>query len=62
MSCKVTEKEQTQAFSIDLDSFKALTKSNFKAFWGLGRVILWTLKDVKKTPEAESAAEISPPQ
>jgi hypothetical protein len=36
MSRKVTEKEQTLAFSTDPDSFKALTKSNFKAFWGLG--------------------------
>ena len=30
MSRKVTEKEQTLAFSIDTDSFKALAKSNFK--------------------------------
>jgi hypothetical protein len=35
-SHKVTEKEQTLAFSIDPDSFKALAQSNFKAFWGLG--------------------------
>jgi hypothetical protein len=35
MSRKVTEKEQTLAFSIHPDSFKALTKSNFMAFWGL---------------------------
>jgi hypothetical protein len=47
LSHKVTE-EQTLVFSIDPDSFKALTKSNFKAFWGLGRVIFRTLKDVKK--------------
>jgi hypothetical protein len=60
-SCKVTEKEQTLAFSIEPDSFKALTKSNFKAFWGLGRVIFWTLKDVKKKPEAETATGKSPP-
>jgi hypothetical protein len=39
MNRKVTEKEQTLAFSIDLDSSKALAKSNFKAFWGLGRII-----------------------
>ena len=32
MSRKVIEKEQTLAFSIDPDSFKALTRSNFKAF------------------------------
>jgi len=35
MSRKVTEKEQTLALSIDPNSFKALTRSNFKAFWGL---------------------------
>jgi hypothetical protein len=35
MSRKVTEKEQTLAFSIDPDYFKALAKSQFKAFWGL---------------------------
>ena len=35
MSWKVTEKEQTVAFSIDPDSFKALAKTNFKVFWGL---------------------------
>jgi hypothetical protein len=46
MSRMITEKE-TVAFSIDPDSFKALTKSNFKAFWGLGSVIFRTLKDVK---------------
>jgi hypothetical protein len=62
MSRKVTAKEQTLAFSIDPDSFKALTKSNFKAFWGQGRVMFRTLKDVMKKPEAESAARKSPPQ
>jgi hypothetical protein len=51
MSHKVTEKEQTLAFCIDPDSFKALTKSNFKTFWGLGRVIFRILKDVEKKPE-----------
>jgi hypothetical protein len=62
ISHQVTEKEQTLAFFIDPDSLKALTKSNFKAFWGLGRVIFRTLKDVKKKPEDESAAGRSPPQ
>jgi hypothetical protein len=62
MSHKVTEKEQMLTLSIDPDSFKALTKSNFKALWGLRRVIFRTLKDVKKKPEAESAAGKSPPQ
>jgi hypothetical protein len=50
------------AFSIDPDSFKALAKTNFKAFWGLGRVILRTLKDEKKNPEAKSVADKSPTQ
>ena len=36
MSQKVVEKEQTLAFS---DSHKALAGPNFKAFWGLGRII-----------------------
>ena len=40
MSRKVTEREQTLALSIDPNSFKALTRSNFKAFWGLGRLYL----------------------
>ena len=47
VSRKVTEKEQTLVFSIDPDSFKALTRSNFKAFWGLGRVIFRTLRAEK---------------
>jgi len=56
MSCKVTEKEQTLALSIDPNSFKALTRSHFKAFWGLGRVIFRTLKDENRKPEDESTA------
>jgi hypothetical protein len=44
MSRKVSEKEQNLAFCIEPDSFKALAKSNFKAFWGLGKVIFRTLK------------------
>jgi hypothetical protein len=39
MSRKVTKKEQMLAFSIDPDSFKALVKSIFKAFWGLRRIL-----------------------
>jgi hypothetical protein len=35
-SHNVTEKEQTLAFCLDPDSFRALTRTNFKAFWGLG--------------------------
>lgn len=58
-SRKVIKKEQTLAFSIDPDSFKALVKINFRAFWGLGRVIFQTLKEeeeVKEKPEAEGTA------
>jgi hypothetical protein len=44
----VIEKEQTLAFSIDLDSFKTLAKSHFKTLWGLGRIIFRTLKEAKK--------------
>jgi hypothetical protein len=62
MSQKVTEKEQTLAFSIDPDSFKALAKSNFRAFWGLGRIIFRTLKETKKHPEDESSTSKSAPQ
>jgi len=62
MSRKVTKKEQTLACSVDPDSFKALTRSNFKAFWGLGRVIFRTLKDEKRKPEAESTASKSSSQ
>jgi len=56
MSRKDTEIEQTLTLSIDLDSFKALTRSKFKAFWGMGRVSFRTLKDEKKKPEDESTA------
>jgi hypothetical protein len=45
MILKVTEKEQTLAFSIDPDSFKALAKYHFKAFWGFGRIIFRTPKE-----------------
>jgi hypothetical protein len=56
VSRKVTEKGRTFVSSIDLDSFKTLSKTNFNAFWGLGRIIFWTLKDEKKNTEAEGAA------
>jgi hypothetical protein len=62
MSRKVTEKEQTLAFSIDPDSLKSLTRSNFKAFWGMRRVIFRALKDEKKKPEADSARSKPPSQ
>ena len=64
-SRKVTEKEQTLAFSIDSDSHKALARSNLKAFWGLGRIIFRALKEVKevkKPLENESSTSKSSPQ
>jgi hypothetical protein len=61
MSRKVTEKEQTLTLSIDPDSFKALAKSHFKAFWVFGAITFRTLKEVKKDPEAESNAIKSAP-
>jgi hypothetical protein len=62
MSCKVAERDQTLALTVDPASFKALTRSNFKAFWGLGRIIFRTLKDEKRDPEAESSTSKPPPQ
>jgi hypothetical protein len=62
MNRKVIEKEQTLTFSIDPDSFKALTLSSFKAFWGMGRIVFRTLKEEKKKPEAESTASEPPSQ
>jgi hypothetical protein len=51
MSRKVTKKEQALAFSFDLDSHKALAKTNFKTFWGLSRIFFRTLKEDKKLQE-----------
>jgi hypothetical protein len=62
MSRKVTEREQTLALSIYPDSFKALARFNFKAFWRLGRIIFRTLKDEKREPEAESTTSKHTPQ
>jgi len=62
MSRKVTEEEQMLAFSVDRDSFKALTRFYFKAFWGMRRVIFRTLKDEKRKTEVESTASKPPPQ
>jgi hypothetical protein len=62
MSRKVTGKEQTLAFYVDPDSHKALARSNFKDFWGLGRIIFRTLKEVKKHPENESSTSKFSPQ
>ena len=53
MRGKVTEKEQTLAFSIHADSHNALARSNLKAFWGLGRIIFRTPKEAKKHSETE---------
>jgi hypothetical protein len=65
MSRKVIEKEQTLAFSIDPESHKALANSNFKAFWGLGRIIFRTLKEEKeekKRPKNEGSSSKSSSQ
>jgi hypothetical protein len=62
MSRKVTQKEQTLAFSIDPDSFKALAKSHFKDIWGLGRIVFRTLKEMKKDPEAQITSNKSAAQ
>jgi hypothetical protein len=62
MSRKVTEREQMLALSIDPNSFKALARLNFKAFWGLGRIIFRTLKDEKGEPKAENTTSKPTPQ
>jgi hypothetical protein len=59
---KVTEKEQILAPSIDPDFIQALTKTNFKAFLGLGRVVFRTMKDEKRKPQVESTARKPPKQ
>jgi hypothetical protein len=62
MSRKVIQKEQTLAFSINPESHKALANSNFKAFWGLGRIIFRTLKEEKKHPKNEGSSSKSSSQ
>jgi hypothetical protein len=59
---KVTEREQTLALSIDPDSFKTLARVNFKAFWGLGRIIFRALKDEKIEPKTENTTGKPAPQ
>jgi hypothetical protein len=54
--------EQTLALSIDPDSFKTLAQVNFKAFWGLGRIIFRTLKDEKIEPKSENTTGKPAPQ
>jgi hypothetical protein len=44
MSRKVAERKP---------SLLTLTHSNFKAFWGLGRIIFWTLKDDERSRGSE---------
>jgi hypothetical protein len=53
-SRKVTEREQRLAPSTDPDSFKALARLKFKAFWGMGRIFFRNLKDEKGEPKAEN--------
>jgi hypothetical protein len=62
MSRKIIGKEQTLALSIGPDSYKALARSKFKAFWGLGRIIFRTLEGVKKHPQTESSKSKSSSQ
>jgi hypothetical protein len=62
MSRKVTKKEQTLAFSIDSDSHKALAKTNFKAIWGLSRIVFRILMEDKKQQEDASTSSKSSPQ
>jgi hypothetical protein len=64
---KKVETKQGAATSADLsqqdlhEEVVALARLNFKAFWGLERVIFRILKDGKRKPEAESIAS-KPPQ
>jgi hypothetical protein len=62
MSCKIEERGQMLTLSIDPNSYKTLTLLNFKAFWGLGRISFWALKDNKKYPEDVSTASKPPSQ
>ena len=68
MDTKIFETKQGAATTADLsqqelhEEVVALTQSNFKAFWGLGRVIFQILKDEKRKPEAEIIASKPPPQ
>jgi hypothetical protein len=62
MSHKVSERGQMLTLCIDPDSFKALTRLNFKAFWEMGRVIFQNLKVEKSNPKAETTASKPPPQ
>jgi hypothetical protein len=62
MGRKVTEREHMLALSIDPDSFKTLARVNFKAFWGLGRIIFRTLKDEKTEPKTENTTGKPAPQ
>jgi hypothetical protein len=57
MSRKIDGGGQTPALSIDPNSYKTLVQMKFKAFWGLGRISFWTLKDKKKQPEGESTSK-----
>jgi hypothetical protein len=62
------ETKQGAATTADLSQQKlheevvALTRLNFKAFWGLERLNFRTLKDEKRKPEAEIIASKPSPQ
>jgi hypothetical protein len=62
MSRKITDRLQTLALSIEPDSFKALARLNFKAFWGLGRITFRTLKDENGEPKSENTISKPTPQ
>ena len=58
MSRKVTEKKRALGFFIDTVSFKTLAQSNYKAFWGLGKINFRTLKEAEKQSEDESTSSL----
>jgi hypothetical protein len=62
MSRKIDERGQMLALSIDPNSYKTLAQMKFKAFWGLGRISFWTLKNKKKQPEGDSTTSKPPSQ
>ena len=65
-SSAVSSDEERLAAGISMIGLQAKRLSgaqhNSKAFWGLGTVIFWPLKDEKKKPEAESITSEPPPQ
>lgn len=56
MSQKSGEKGQTMAFSIDQESYAALERKKFSAFWGMGKVSFRTL-NAGRTPQTENESD-----